>query len=422
MIKTPMKMTTATDAQAPYAAFLALDWADQRHAFCLCPAGSDQVESGTVKHEPQELHRWLEELGRRFGNQPIAVAVELTRGPLVWALFEHRFLTIYPVTPILTAKLRQGFFPAGAKSDPADSRLLLSILQLHRAELRALRLDDQQTRLLGQLTVDRRHVVEQRTAVVEQLTAALKEYYPLALEVAGKLTTSAAARFLQKWPTLEQLQSAKPQVLRNFYYGQNCRADVEGRLQQIKEARPLTNDAAVIEAGRRKVQCLAQWLLVLNEHITDYEERIEQLYRAHPDRALVSELPGAGAALAPRLLAAFGLDRARFQAASNLAAYSGIGPVLRSSGKIKLCLKRMAFPPFLHQTFFEFAGKSVAFSQWAAKYYAIRKAQGREHNAIIRSLAFKWIRILWRCWQDNQPYNEAQYLAVLKAKGSPYAT
>ncbi len=416
-----MNMTTPTDAPVQFAAFLALDWADQRHAFCLCPAGSDQVETGTVKHEPQELHRWLEQLGQRFAHRPVAVAVELTRGPLVWALLEHRFLTIYPVTPILTAKLRQGFFPSGAKSDPADSRLLLTILQLHRTELRPLRLQDPQTRLLGQLTADRRQAVEQRTVLVEQLTAALKEYYPLALQVAGKLTTSAAARFLQKWPTLEQLQAAQPQRVRNFYYGQNCRADVEGRLQQIQQARALTHDAVIIETGRRKVQYLAQLLLVLNDHIADYEERIEQLYEAHPDRGLVAELPGAGAALAPRLLAAFGLDRARFGAAGNLATYSGIAPVQRSSGQTKLCLKRMAFPPFLHQTFFEFAGKSVAFSPWPARYYAIQKAKGRGHNAIIRSLAFKWIRILWRCWQNNEPYNETRYLAVLKAKGSPYA-
>ena len=260
-------ITVPAPAEPDFAAFLAIDWADQTHAFSLCPAGSGQVESGTVQQEPALLHQWLSQLGRRFAGRPIAVAVELTRGPLVWALHEHSFLVLYPVTPITAAKLRQAFHPSGAKSDPADSRLLLSALLQHRAHLRPLRWEETQTRLLAQLVQDRRQTVAQRTATVEQLTAALKEYYPLALRVAGALTTSAAARFLQKWSSLEELQGAKPHLIRKFFYGQNCRADLEPRLAQIPQARPLTQDRAVIEAGRRKVQLLAQLIVLWNEHI-----------------------------------------------------------------------------------------------------------------------------------------------------------
>jgi transposase len=404
-----------------FAAFVAIDWADELHAFSLCPAGSGRVESGTVRQDPQSLHQWLAELGQRFGGQPVAVAVELTRGPLVWALHEHPFVTIYPVTPVTSAKLRQGLYPAGAKSDPADSRLLLMILQHHRDRLRPLRWDETQTRLLGQLAADRRHAVEQRTALVEQLTAALKEYFPLALEVAGKLTQDVACRFLEKWPSLEELQAATPHRIRKFFYGQNCRADLEPRLQQIKAACALTGDPAVLEPGRRKVQLLAQMIVLLNEHIRQYEDRIAPLYREHPDRGIFESLPGAGAALGPRLLTAFGMDRGRFAAALNLANYSGIAPVQKSSGKSRLCFKRLAFPPFLHQTLFEFAGKSVGFSVWARNYYQAQRKKGRAHNTILRALAFKWTRVLWRCWQDSRPYDEQVYLAALQRAGSPYA-
>jgi transposase len=414
-------ITPVSSASPNFAAFLAIDWADQTHAFSLCPDGSAQVESGTVQHTPQALQQWLADLGRRFGGQPIAVAVELTRGPLIWALLEHPFLTIYPVTPITSAKLRQAFYPSGSKSDPADSHLLLDILLHHRPHLRLLRLDETQTRLLAQLCDDRRQAVQHRTACVQHLTAALKEYFPLALVVAGKLTNDMACHFLDKWTSLEELQAAKPHALRKFLYGHNSRADLEPRLQQIKEAHPLTRDPAVIEAGRRQVRLLAQMILLLNEHIGQYEDRITQLFGDHPDRALFESLPGAGAALAPRLLTAFGVDRARFAAAENLAKYSGIAPIQRSSGKTQLCFKRWAFPRFLHQTFFEYAGKSVVASVWAKAYYQAQRAKGRAHNAILRSLAFKWIRILWSCWRANQPYNEERYLAVLKKAGSPYA-
>ena len=123
----------------------------------------------------------------------------------MWALQEHPFITLFPINPLTSAKLRQAFFPSGAKSDPLDSDLLLDILRHHRDRLRPFQLDEVQTRLLERLTQDRRGAVEQRKSCVQQITAALKEYFPLALEVLGKLECNLAARFLLKWATLEEM-------------------------------------------------------------------------------------------------------------------------------------------------------------------------------------------------------------------------
>ena len=59
---------------------------------------------------------------------------------------------------------------------------------------------------------------------------------------------------------------------------------------------------------------------------------------------------------------------------------------------------------------------------WAHAYYFRQKQHGKAHNAILRALAFKWIRILWRCWQDDKPYDETRYLAALKQRRSPLST
>jgi hypothetical protein len=67
----------------------------------------------------------------------------------------------------------------------------------------------------------------------------------------------------------------------------------------------------------------------------------------------------------------------------------------------------------------EWAGLSVRYSFWAKAYYRQQEAKGKPHNTIIRSLAFKWIRILFRCWKTYTLYDESTYLTALKSKGSP---
>ena len=141
----------------------------------------------------------------------------------------------------------------------------------------------------------------------------------------------------------------------------------------------------------------------------------------YPERPLFTVLPGAGAALAPRLAAAFGLDRSRYQSAEELSAYAGIAPIQRSSGKTKVHYMRLACPKYLRQTFHEFAGKAAAYCPWSRRYYQAQIAKGKSHHQVIRSLAFKWIRILWACWMANTPYDQTTYLQALKKSGSPYA-
>jgi hypothetical protein len=58
-------------------------------------------------------------------------------------------------------------------------------------------------------------------------------------------------------------------------------------------------------------------------------------------------------------------------------------------------------------------------SFWAKAFYEARSAKGQSHNAIIRALAFKWLRILWRYWVDRKPYDETRYLLALRKRHSP---
>jgi transposase len=405
------------------AAFIGLDWADQKHAVTLQESGSDQRQRFTLDHTPEALQNWIQSLRDRFGGKPVAIAVEQKRGALIYALMHVEFLHLYPVNPITVAKMREAFYPSGAKDDPRDADLLLDILISHRRHLRVWTPDDALTRSIQLLTEDRRRIVDQRTALTNQLTAALKMYFPQALDWFGDLHTARACAFLKRWPSLDQLKQASPSSIRKFYKAQGYRGDEKSEqlVGNIKKAQPLTRDSAVLLSGSMKVETLVQQIPLLTEAIERYDQKIAALFNQHDDSTLFGSFPGAGAALAPRLLAAFGSNRDRFECASQVQELSGIAPVTEKSGEGLWIHWRLACSTFLRQTFHEFAGCSILQSDWARACYDQLRDRGKSHHAALRALAFKWIRIMFRCWKNRTPYDEALYCNSLKLRRSPLA-
>jgi len=409
--------------QQEFGAYIGLDWADRTHVISLRGTDSGKVEHYQLVHKPEVLAEWVSDLQRRFPGQRVAVALEQARGAVVHALMGYDFLVLYPVNPKTLAKYREAFSPSGAKDDPTDADLLLELVTLHRDKLRAWLPDDELTRTITLLVEYRRQLVATQTSLSNRLTSLLKLYYPQALAWAGELTTVQACDFLQRWPTLAQVQQAAPAKLRQFYLAHGCRkADViVQRLQEIKLAQPLTRDGAVITASVLMVQATTTQLRPLMEAIARMEKQIAELFTQHADHELFSSFPGAGPVLAPRLLAALGADRGRFAAATEVQQLSGIAPVMERSGKTCWVHRRWACPKFVRQSFHEFAGQSIRWSTWARAFYDQQRQRGNGHHAAVRSLAYRWIRIIFRCWQMRVPYCEETYCRALQRRQSPLA-
>ena len=406
-----------------FAAFVGIDWADQKHAWCLQAEGATQRENGEVEHRPEAVEAWVGQLCRRFGNRPIAVAVEQVKGALVFMLSKYEPLYLFPVPPAMSAKMRQALYPSGAKDDPRDADLLLELLLQHRDKLHRLSPDSEATRRVQNLVEERRNLVDEKTAQTNRLTNQLKIYFPQMLEWFEQLDTELVCALLEQWPTLEELQKVPPARLRTFFRKQRCHYPelVERRMVGIQQAMPAIRDRAVIEAKSTVVKVSAQVIRSLVRGIADLDRKIEEAAAAHPDFFIFESLPGAGAALAPRLLAAFGSQRDRYANAEEVQSYSGIAPVTERSGKKKWVHFRWACPKFLRQSFHEWAGHSIAHSQWARSYYQQQRERGKGHHAAVRGLAFKWIRIVFRCWKDGVVYDESRYLAALAKRNSPLA-
>ena len=390
---------------ADVVAYVGLDWADERHSVHLqTPEG--RIEHVELEQKPAVLHAWIAELQQRFGAGKIAVALEQRKGAVIHALLMYDCFVLYPINPKALARYREAFTTSGAKDDPLDSALLLDLVVRHRDQLRAWVPDTVESRTLQALCEQRRKLVNQRVALTNRLTSLLKQYFPQALDWVGDLPSVQACDFLTQWPTLAAVQRARPSTLRQFYRAHNCRkaAVIEARLAAIADARPLTTDAAVIEPLSLSVQTYATQLRALIAAIQTFDDRIAEVFATHADHDVFTSFPGAGDVCAPRLAAALGTDRSRWNSAAELQAHSGIAPVTERSGKTVWVHHRLACPKFVKQTFHEFADQSIRFSRWARVYYDQQRARGNTHHAALRALAYKWIRILFRCWKARKPY------------------
>jgi transposase len=309
-------------SEPEWAAFAAIDWADQKHFWRLVPAGSQQSEQGELAHTPEAVECWAAALEQRFGGRPIAVCLEQTRGALVYMLSKYAHLVLYPVHPATAARYRETFCTSGAKDDPNDTAFLLDLMLRHRERLRQLQPDTLETRLLQFLVEERRRTVNERTRQSNRLTDCLKQYFPQILRWFDDVDTPLVGDLLERWPTLEQLRRAHPGTLRKFFQAHNCRSAERNqeRIDAIYVAVSATQDAAVLEAGALTARGLIALLRTLRDNIAELDRRIEQLVLTHPDKALFASLPGAGPVLVPRLIVAFGTRRERSTAPTRCSA------------------------------------------------------------------------------------------------------
>src|SRR5688572_9959854 len=230
--------------QAPFAAFIGIDWADKKHDLCLWVPGTEHRERLVLEHRPAAIQAWAEKMAERFDGAPIAVCLELSDGPIVSALLEHDCFVLFPVQPTLLARYRLAFSPSGAKDDPTDAELALELLLRHPEKLKRLEPESADMRALRRLVETRLALVEDRVRLTNRLTHALKAYFPQVLSWFRDKETSIFADFLERWPSLDAAQRARQDTLVDFFRSGNVRypAAIERRIEAIRSERPLTTD------------------------------------------------------------------------------------------------------------------------------------------------------------------------------------
>jgi transposase len=440
----------------PFDLILGLDRADKSADLHLIDTRSLQRTSLTIDTSPEALWEWLLQLREQYPHARLGLCLEQPAAHLISFLEPYDWITLFPINPIMLQKFRETFVTSRAKDDAQDARYLAELLASHHDKLQAWAPEDSATRAVQQLVFHRRAVVDERTALTNRLQALLKQYFPQALALCGDdlwrplatrfllkwpslqallkqyfpqalllcgddLWRPLATRFLLKWPSLQALQKAKPAAITRFYYLHGSRSQrlLEQRLALVARAVAVTDQRALIESFVLRVQLICRQLQLVQQTVGNFDRQIAQAYEQHEDYPIFASLPGAGPTLGPRLLGSLGSQRERYPAATSLQCYTGVAPVTKKSGGSCHIHRRYLCPKFHKQSFHEYAKESILWSRWAAAYYLQQRTKGCSHHTAVRALAFKWQRIIWRCWQNRTPYSEQIYEAALRRRNSP---
>jgi transposase len=383
----PPRPRTITNLKEAIVFFAGIDWADDHHDIAVLDQQGQLVGSLRTSHSPAglaQLKTFL--LGVAGDPQQTPCFVETNHGLLISALLEAGF-PVYPLNPKTVDRRRKA---SGAKTDAIDAYLLARTGRSDLADLRPLQPDRPLVQELKALSRDLEALIQSQTRLVNQLTACLKAYYPVALEFFSKLNQPSTLAFLQAYPTLEAARGASVEELaaplRQQRHPQPQRTATK-IYSQVRQPQ-LQADPVTTRTKSRLMLVLAVQLALLVEQIKVYDQEIHRFFVLHPDNPLFCSLPGAGQRLAPRLLAEWGDDRERYVTASSVQALAGTSPVAYQSGSYRKAHKRYACVKPLRNALHQFAWQSSRKEPWAGEFYQRKRAEGKSHSMAVGSGSF----------------------------------
>jgi transposase len=384
-----------------------VDWSWTEHALCVVDDDGAIVERLTVEHSAAGLTRLVAVLR---GHVVSGVAIERGDGPVVSALLEAG-LAVFVITSRQVQALRLRYGAAGNKDDRFDAYVLADVLRTDRRRLVPLTTDGPDTLGLRMLVRARKDLVAARVAAHNQLRSHLLTAFPGAVGLFSHLDGAISLKFLARFPSPRQGRWLSDKRLASWlasvgYSGPQTPAQLMTHLRQAPSGLQTTAAAA---AGEAITQQFVALLISLRERIAAVEEHIAQALAAHADAHIFTSLPRSGTVRAAMLLAEIGDCRGRFPTEDSLAAAAGVSPSTRSSGRSRAVVFRYGCNRRLRQALIDFADDSRHGSPWAQDIYARARARGARHAHAVRILARAWIRVIWRCWTDNTPYDPARH-------------
>jgi transposase len=395
--------------QERFLAFAGFDWASDHHDVVVLDRAGKILLELTFEDDASGWSGFAQRLARLgLDAGRLAVAVETNNGPAVERLLALGCV-VYPLNPKAAQRYRERKNNAGCKDDQLDALSFGDALRTDGHGWRPLKPDDPITQELRLLCRDEIHLIAQRTALVNQLRAALREYYPAALEAFDEWTSDGAWAFVTAFPTPQDLVAAGKRRWEKFlhthrlYRPETCAK----RLEIFPRADQFCGTPAVTRAKSRLAVALAGQLQLLEKQLTQYRQSIEALFAQHPNHDIFGSLPGIGPKLGPRLVGELGNDPDRFDTHESLQCYGGSAPVTKQSGKNRWVSFRRSCNKLLRTTLHQWADQSREKCAWAQAYYQHKRDQGQSHAAALRCLAQRWTKILYKMWQTGTCYDEA---------------
>ena len=396
--------------------FAGFDWAKDHHDVVIVDPQGAVIDQFRIEHSVAGWQFWKQKVA---AHPNMGVAIETSFGAVVEYLLESG-VTVYPVNPLCAKRYRERKCASGNKTDLHDAWALADALRLDGHTWRPLTEQDPIIAQLRVLCRDEVALIEERTALVNQLQQALREYYPTALEAFDDWTAPSAWAFVEAFPTAGELVAAGKRKWDKVLHSHMLfrPQTYEDRIAAFQRADQWVANPPLVAAKSLYAVARCRQLRVLQAQLNLYRGRIEALFATHPDHAMFGSLPGAGPKLAPRLLAEIGSDRALYGDAGSLQCVAGTAPVSFQSGLIHKVRIRRSCNLNLRAAMYLFADHSRKGCVWAAVYYAAQIQRGKSHAQALRCLGQRWLKIIWKMWQTNTCYDPDLHARNQTAHGS----
>jgi transposase len=395
--------------------FVGLDWAAETHAVCVINPEGRTMATFTVEHSAAGVRRLIDRLAR-FGEPiDVQVGIERPEGRLVDLLLEAGH-PVVPVSPNAIKTWREGEVLSGAKSDAGDALVIAEYLRLRAHRLHVVPGYSAETKALRTVVRARDDLVEMRVAATNQLAALLDAHWPGGKAIFADIESPIALAFLARYPVAAAARHLGERRLAAFVvkHGYSGRRTPAQLLARLRNAPPGTLDDTLTEAVRDAVLALVAVLTALGGALKDLDRSVTAHLGEHPDGPIFTSLPRSGQINAAQVLAEWGDVREAYDHPDAVAALAGVTPVTKQSGKHKAVHFRWACNKRFRRALTTFADNSRHASPWAAQIYNTARAGGKDHPHAVRILARAWIRVIWRCWQDHEPYNPTRHASAIK--------
>jgi transposase len=394
--------------------FVGDDWAEDHHDVELMDAAGRTLARARLPEGVAGIARLHAMIGERLGETAadaggqVTVGIETDRGPWVQALIAAGY-TVLAVNPLQAARYRERLGVSGAKSDSADAHMLADMVRTNGHQLRPVAADSARAEAVKVVTRMHKTLIWERTRATQRLRAALREYFPAALEAFEDLDAPDALELLGRAPepasaarlSLTQISAALKRARRR---------DIPAKaaaIQQILHSEQLEQPAVVTAAYAASVRALIAVLTTLNEQVKTLQGQVEAHFGQHPDAEIIASQPGLGTVLGARVLAEFGDAKGRYASAKARKNYAGTSPITRASGKKKIVAARFVHNDRLIDALTAQAFASLRASPGARAYYDRQRARGADYNAALRQLANRLVGILHGCLKTGTRYDEA---------------
>lgn len=393
-----------------------IDWADAEHRVCILDEARQKLASFSVAHSLEGFEKLEGRLSKHVSRpEDVRIALE-TKDSLLVDFLSERGYTLYFLNPLQTDRFRDRHRMSGAKDDDFDAYVLADAVTTDAHLFEEVLPLDEGTVLLRVLTRTREAIVGRKVACQNELTAALKRYFPAALRLFDDLTHPAALAFLLKHPTHTQASQATLaeviHLLKEHGFLQHQAQARAARVLAVLQEPPMKPTAGTAAAYKAAVPALLRELQSTMSEIRTLNRQIEEAFATHPNRTIFQSLPGFADVLTPVLAAEVGGDISRFSSVRELKALGGTSPVTKRSGRYCTIQMRYACNEHLRQALHLGSQAALQKCAWARELYDQSRARGCKHGRALRAVGDQLLEMLYAMLKRNTCYDEAYHLRM----------